>query len=140
MKAKLVKESLNEGIGVLGVLAIIGLSWMALKKLLKFLVKKSLHKVIGGTIQGLHDVKIHASEKFKEEINILELNDRYKVSIPDGLNLTAIGSSKKFTIRDIFIYKDSKRIVVIADGFKELSVELTENEYQSVLDLIRSES
>jgi hypothetical protein len=143
MKAKLVKESLepqNEGLGVLGVIAIAYLSWVGLKKLLKFLVNTSLRQVIKGTLGGLEELKIHASEKFKEEIKVLELDDRYKISIPDGLNLIASGSSKKFTIRDILLFKDSKEIKVNADGFRrELVTRLTDREYESVVNLIQSE-
>jgi hypothetical protein len=143
MKAKFVNESLeqqNEGLGVLGILSVLYLSWLGFKKLLKFIVNKSLRHVISNTIGGLEYIKIHANEKFKDEIKVLELNDRYKISIPDGLILHGPGSPKKFTIRAILIFKDSKRITVNADGFKNLTTELTDSEYKGVLNLIRSET
>jgi len=152
MRAKLVSESLdsfkdinesieqqNESFGVLGVIGIIILSWISFKKLLKFIVNKSLRQVIGGTIKGLEYFKVQASEKFKEEIKVMELNDRYKISIGDGLYLSARGSSKKLTIRYILLFKHSKKIIVNADGFKDLTTNLTDSEYENVIQLIQSE-
>src|ERR1035437_5000431 len=107
MKAKFVKESLeyqNEGLGVMGVIGVIILSWLGFKKLLSFILKKGLRDLIGSSIQGLQDFKIQAKEKFDEEVKIIELNDRFKISIPDGLILSVPGiSSKTLTIREIMI-------------------------------------
>ena len=131
-----VKIGINEGLGVLGVLSVLFLSWLGLKKLVKFLTNKFLRTLIGGTITGLQQVKIQRKNDFEKEVKVLELNDRYRISIPDGLILSAPGSDKKLTIRDILLFKKSKRISVVADGFRDLTTILTDKEYANVIDLL----
>jgi len=143
MKAKFVKKSVetqNESLGVLGILSIMYLSWLGLKKLLKIILNKTLRKVISGTLGGLEYVKINMPEKFKEEIKILELNDRYKISIPDGLRLSFEESTKSITILEIMLYKKSKEILVKFKYGEDKTTKLIDTEYEQILNIIQSES
>ena len=144
MRAKLVSESLefqNEALGTLGVIGVIMLSWLGFKKLLSFILNKGIRDIIGSSISGLQDVKIHHKEKFEEEVKILELNDRFRISIPDGLILSVAGVSRKITIREIMIYKGSKEITVVSEpGMTFKNIHLTDAEYENVVKLVQSES